>query len=278
MRYVVEDNRVLTHSLEIHLTDHCNLRCRECCTLSPFLPERFIDPGQLRANLALAARVLKPEFLKLSGGEPLLHPQIVECVRIAKKSGVARTVSVTTNGLLLDRMPEAFWEALDHLTISLYPSARLSDARLAEVEAKAVRHRVELRLKRQDEFEEMTLDAPRPDDRETSGIYEKCWMKRRCHMIRDGMFYMCTRPPHFDTYFGHGERFAISDGVRLHDGAGMLRELQWYLDRAEPLASCRHCWGGQGRKLAHEQLTGGTGGRRSTVAPVNATVRGGVAQ
>ncbi|MBI3099073.1 MAG: radical SAM protein [Planctomycetes bacterium] len=269
MAYVVEDGRILTRSLEVHVTDHCNLRCRECCTLSPFLPPRFVDPDGLRDDLALAARALRPEFLKLSGGEPLLHPRIVDCIGIAKASGLARTVSVTTNGLLLHEMPEAFWEGLDHLTLSLYPSARLAEVRLAEAEEKAVRHGVELRIKRQDEFERMTLEAPREDEGMTHQIYEECWMKRRCHMLRGGVFYVCTRPPSFDTYFGHGERFAATDGVRLHAGPGLMRELLWYLGRGEPLAACRHCWGGQGTKFAHEQAPPGTG-RRSRPWPPQA--------
>ncbi len=252
MKYVVESGRVRTRALEIHLTDHCNLRCKGCCTLSPFLPERHVDPERLRADLALARRGLLPEFLTLTGGEPLLHPRIVDCLRVAKAAGLASTVSVTTNGVLLPRMPDEFWIELDRLTLSVYPGIRLA-ADL--IRSKCEEHGVELRIKRQDEFEDLTLDEPRADDALTWEVYSRCWMKRRCHLLRDGVFYTCTRPPHFAAYFRAPDRFGPADGVRLHDGPGLLRDLLWYLEREEPLASCRLCWGGQGKRFPHVQIS-----------------------
>ncbi len=54
-------------------------------------------------------------------GEPLLHPQIVEMVKIAKEANVAETVSIVTNGSLLSHeMSDGLIEAgLDLLRISL---------------------------------------------------------------------------------------------------------------------------------------------------------------
>lgn len=248
MKYVVEDGRVRTRSLEMHLTDHCNLRCKGCCTLSPFLPERFVDLERMRADLGLARRVLHPEFLKLTGGEPLLHPRIVECLRIAKASSLASTVSVTTNGILLPRMPDEFWGELDHLTLSVYPGIRIAESL---IRAKCDEHGVELRIKRQDEFEDLTLDAPRADEAVTWDVYSRCWMKRRCHLLRAGVLYTCTRPPHFAAVLGTS---GPADGVPLHEGPGLLQDVLWYLEREEPLAACRSCWGGRGRKFPHVQM------------------------
>src|ERR1043166_4299368 len=193
MRYLVEEGRALTHSLELHVVDHCNLRCRECCTLSPLLPERAADPEELRADLDLARRVLRPEILKISGGEPVLHPRLEECLRVARESGTARLVSMTTNGHLLQKMAERCWELLDHLTVSLYPSAPLSEERLDWIRARCATRGIELKEKRQDEFEELTVESPM-DDASTTRVFEACWMTRRCHLLRRGVFYTCTRP------------------------------------------------------------------------------------
>jgi GTP 3',8-cyclase len=253
LKYLVDDGRILTRSLEVHVVDHCNLRCKECCTLSPFLPESVTAPEEILADLELARRVLRPETVKISGGEPLLHPRLADVLRAAKQSGLAERVSVTTNGHLLHKMPEACWEALDQLTLSLYPSAPLAPDRLEMIRARCREHGIELREKRQDAFEELTVEDPQ-DGVATARAFERCWMKRRCHMLRRGVFYTCTRPPHFDTYFHAAGRFAEGDGVRLHGGPGMLRDLLCYLERDEPLASCRHCLGNTGRAFPHEQL------------------------
>lgn len=253
MKYLVDDGRALTPSLELHVVDHCNLRCRECCTLSPFLPERTADPGELREDLDRARRVLRPEILKISGGEPLLHPRLEECLRAARDSRISPVVSMTTNGHLLQKMADACWELLDHLTLSLYPSAPLSDERLDWIRSRCATEGIELKEKRQDEFEELTVETPL-DDAATARVFEACWMKRRCHLLRRGVFTTCTRPPHFDTYFHAGGRFAEADGLRLHDGPGLLDDLLWVLEREEPLASCRHCLGNTGRRFPHAQL------------------------
>jgi len=255
MKYEVSNGRITTRSLEVHVTDHCNLRCRQCCTLSPFLEPWCLDPERLRQDLLLARRVLAPTFFKLVGGEPLLHPRLMDCLRVAHECRIAPIISVTTNGLLLPRMPNEFWQLLHHMTLSLYPQPRLPAAHLAHIQERAETFGVTLNLKRQEQFQEMTLDAPRDDDNETQRVWQECWLRHRCHLLREGWFYLCTRPPHFDSYFHGTTDFAHTDGVRLHDGPSLVKELLAYLHQEEPLASCKLCWGGSGALFPHRQLT-----------------------
>ncbi len=255
MTYESLDGRVLTRSLESHITDHCNLRCRQCCSLSPYLPRWCVEPDRLQEDLRLAARALKPRYLKLVGGEPLLHPRLLECLEIARASGLAEIVSLTTNGFLLPRMPDRLWELLDHMTISIYPDPRLPGETMALVRERAARHQVVLNIKVQDQFQEMHPPEPRDDPALTRRIFEDCWLKRRCHMVREGRFYMCTVPPHFHTYFGGRGDYGRVDGVALHEGPDLAAEIKAYLERTEPLDSCKRCWGGSGEKRGHRQLT-----------------------
>ena len=62
-------------------------------------------------------------------------------------------------------------------------------------------------------------------------------------MIRDGMFYTCTRPAHFHTLY-NGERDFQSDGLPLHDDASLRDEMMTYLLREAPLQACLSCHGG----------------------------------
>src|SRR2546429_6408003 len=99
MPYPIIAGRLQTRSLEAHITDHCNLKCRQCCSLSPFLPPYNVAPEELRRDLLLARRVLAPRIFKLVRGEPLLHPQLLDCLPVVRESRVAPIVSITTNGL-----------------------------------------------------------------------------------------------------------------------------------------------------------------------------------
>jgi hypothetical protein len=248
--YRVAAGRVQTRSLEAHIVDHCNLTCAECCSLSPLLPAWYATPAAVAADLRHAVKVLKPGIFKLVGGEPLLHPQLVDVIHAVRDSGIAPVISITTNGLKLGDMTDAFWQAADALTISRYPKPQLAPDLLAHIEAQAARFDVRLNWKVQDTFSTMNRAQPCDDLAEAQRIYHDCWIRERCHMIRDGMFYTCTRPAHFQTLY-QGERDFRSDGLPLYDDPGMLDALLAYLQRETPLEACLHCHGGSAPQAPH---------------------------
>lgn len=245
--YPIVDGRVVTRALEAHVVDHCNLTCAECCSLSPFLPHWMADLADLERDLAAARRVVAPAVFKLVGGEPLLHPQLVELVGIVRLSGIAPRISITTNALLLDRTPDALWEAIDALTISLYPRPALSAEDIAAIDDRATRFGVTVNWKRQDEFVVMNRSEPTTD---TAAMFDACWIRERCHMIRDGRYYTCTRPPHFAAY--HRSDFT-GDGIALAELT--TATLHAYLTSPTPLAACAHCYGGSATMVPHRLLT-----------------------
>jgi cyclic pyranopterin phosphate synthase len=253
--YDVSDGRILSWALETHVVQHCNLRCAECCTLSPALPTWFADPETLRRDLERAAGALKPHVVKLTGGEPLLHPELLRCLDAVRASGISPRLSVTTNGLLLAAMPDAFYERIDRLTVSHYRSAPLTQALLTRVRAGCHRHGVLLTVKNIDSFQRM--DAfPAQTPEQTASTFGACWLRMRCHMLHGGRFYACTRPPHLaDRLEASGVAHGIGedDGVAL-DEPRLLQRLLAYLQREEPLAACRFCLGAGGGWSEHRQL------------------------
>ena len=67
---------------------------------------------------------VKPDLFKIAGGEPTLHPEIDEIIKVIKRYKIANQVRVVSNGLLIHRMSEYFWQEIDQLT-ALYPRAFL---------------------------------------------------------------------------------------------------------------------------------------------------------
>ena len=248
--YPVHAGRIRTRSLEVHIVDHCNLTCAECCSLSPLLPAWFASPDSITDDLRMAARVLSPGIFKLVGGEPLLHPQLVDLIHAVRETRIAPVISVTTNGLKLGEMTDAFWQSIDAVTISRYPRPRLSADLISHIEAQAAQHAVRLNWKTQNEFTSMTRQAATADLAQAQRIYDNCWIRERCHMIRDGMFYTCTRPAHFNTLY-QGRQDFQSDGLRLRDDAAMLDDMLAYLNRQEPLKACLECHGGSAPQAPH---------------------------
>ena len=98
MEYGIEDGRVRTRALEYHIADHCNLRCDHCCSFSPILKKWFADPDEFERDLSAVGRVVRPEFVKIVGGEPLLHPQLERLLIIAKSLAVGPRIQFRHGG------------------------------------------------------------------------------------------------------------------------------------------------------------------------------------
>ncbi len=109
------------HYLRISLTDHCNLRCVYC------MPEdmTFRPNAQLMQDdeLMLLVRLFASmgfDKIRLTGGEPTVRARVVDLVgQIAATPGV-RSLSMTTNGLLLGKLAEPLKKAgLERVNVSL---------------------------------------------------------------------------------------------------------------------------------------------------------------
>ncbi len=109
------------HYLRISLTDHCNLRCIYC------MPEdqTFRPNPQLMQDdeIGLLTRLFASlgfDKIRLTGGEPTVRAHIVEIVRsIASTEGI-RSVSMTTNGVLLKKLAAPLAQAgLDRVNVSV---------------------------------------------------------------------------------------------------------------------------------------------------------------
>lgn len=251
MSWAIKDGRILTWALESHVVEHCNLWCANCCTLSPSLPERFVDPAALRRDLTLAALALAPQTFKLTGGEPLLHPDLLGCIEAARASGISPTISITTNGLLARTVPDDVWPAIDRMTVSFYTSAPLPEATIEHIEDRCAHHGVLLTWKATAAFQRMSPDSPWTDEAAVRAVWDSCWLKVRCHMVHDGRFHLCTRPPHIAAV--HGNPMRPEDSVAL-DSPTLLHALMGLLERPTPMGSCTRCLGATGERSPHAQL------------------------
>ncbi|MDO7842344.1 radical SAM protein [Sphingomonas immobilis] len=110
--------RARTEKITIAITAHCNLRCQGCKYGRDFMPGAQLPMQTVRELLEDAAAAKVPA-VRLYGGEPLLHPDVVEMVRLSNELGVG--CYMTTNALILDRKIAALHEAgLRKVTIGYY--------------------------------------------------------------------------------------------------------------------------------------------------------------
>ncbi len=108
--------------LRISVTDRCNLRCRYCMPAEgvEWVPHSAVLSYEQIVRIARAASRLGVEKLRLTGGEPLVRRGLAELVRALKAIDGIRSVTLTTNGLLLaDQLPSLLAAGLDGVNLSL---------------------------------------------------------------------------------------------------------------------------------------------------------------
>lgn len=112
----------LVRSLRISVTDRCNLRCTYCLPLGIHefgKTEDLLSFDDLVQVVRVACR-LGVDHVRLTGGEPLVRPNLPELVERLKRETTVREVALTTNGVLLERNVVALAKAgLDRLTVSV---------------------------------------------------------------------------------------------------------------------------------------------------------------
>ncbi|WP_315790199.1 GTP 3',8-cyclase MoaA [Fischerella sp. JS2] len=110
--------------LRISLIDRCNFRCQYCmpegAELDYILKQNLLTDEEL---LTLIQEVFIPvgfTRFRLTGGEPLLRPRVVDLVRAIASLRETQDLSMTTNGFLLAPMAQSLYNAgLRRINISL---------------------------------------------------------------------------------------------------------------------------------------------------------------
>ncbi|XP_014958178.2 molybdenum cofactor biosynthesis protein 1 isoform X4 [Ovis aries] len=108
--------------LRISLTERCNLRCQYC------MPEEGV-PLTPKADLLTTEEILTlarlfvkegVDKIRLTGGEPLIRPDVVDIVAQLRRLEGLRTIGITTNGINLARLlPQLQKAGLSAINISL---------------------------------------------------------------------------------------------------------------------------------------------------------------
>ena len=108
--------------LRVSLTDRCNLRCTYCmpAEFNSWLPnDSLLTTEELMTVIQVAVNAGINE-VRLTGGEPLLRPDIVEIVSRISRLENAPKLSLTTNGIRLAQLAKPLKDAgLERINVSL---------------------------------------------------------------------------------------------------------------------------------------------------------------
>jgi cyclic pyranopterin phosphate synthase len=112
----------IARKLRISLTDRCNMRCIYCMPqgdVNWFKEEDILNFDEILRLVAILTD-LGIEKVRLTDGEPLLRPNLEDFIVSLKRMNAIKSISMTTNGLLLaDKVKRLKEAGLESVNISL---------------------------------------------------------------------------------------------------------------------------------------------------------------
>ena len=216
-------------AFEISLVDHCNLPCQMCDHYSQLSDKWFVDMEQFEKDMTRMSEICghKLGYITLLGGEPTLHPHLIDCMRITREQFPDTEVIVLTNGVLLldlERSEQGnFWQACKdydiHITVTVYPI----NLDYEKIEKKAQEYGVGLAMSSNIHANKLTRVVKTSDKHtmDLTGSVEKfycvnCLYFNKFCTLKDGKLYMCPVSAHIDIFNKKfGQNLEIRDGDYL---------------------------------------------------------------
>ncbi|MCM1153402.1 MAG: radical SAM protein [Muribaculum sp.] len=241
----VKEKRDKPLHLEFILSDHCNLNCKGCTHYSPLVGADQAEPlEQVVASMQKLGRI-NGGYVKecyLMGGETLMYPRLQEAMEALRKNFPEARLRIFTNGLLLPRMSEEFWEAVRRLKFELavtrYPVKFDYDAVESLCERKGAKCEFFGDRSMADSFFKFSLD---PEGKQNARMsHFKCY-NFGCVSVTRGRIYPCSISGCIDNLnrrFGTEFRHLPGDSLKVDEVTDM-RQIQALRDK--PVPFCRYC-------------------------------------
>jgi cyclic pyranopterin phosphate synthase len=142
-------------SLRVSVTDKCNFRCRYCMPAEglEWLPRDEVLTFEEIERIVRVLAEMGVNEIRLTGGEPLIRRDLPVLVEMVARTPGVDDLSLTTNGILLDRLAGPLVKAgLRRLNVSL---DSLSHTRFAEITRRDALDRVLAGLEEAERYPEL---------------------------------------------------------------------------------------------------------------------------
>jgi molybdenum cofactor biosynthesis enzyme MoaA len=113
--------------LQIHAINQCNYLCKACSAFSSILPERIYQAEEYIEVLDKLQTYCSISTIHIMGGEPTLHPNLVEFISKIRKHTTAK-IDLITNGWWLSNYEkyDELLKVIDILDFSPHPENKLT--------------------------------------------------------------------------------------------------------------------------------------------------------
>ena len=232
---------------EIHITEHCNLNCKSCNNFSCIAEPEFIDVEEFRRDFMRMGEIFNHdcERIYLLGGEPLLHPEIISLIKIARQCFTSGNIFIFTNGILLPQKEADFWQACHDNNILIWISAYPIKIDIDTIREKAEKFGVNVNWAwGQDQHERNQFSIHGLNLAGDSDIklnFVMCGSANECIVLKHGKLFTCVPAAHvhhFNKYFHKSINITSADCIDIYKDYSSDEIFQKLI---EPIPACRYC-------------------------------------
>ena len=227
--------------LETHLTDHCNLNCKGCSHFAPLVKgEVFTDIEIFKRDFKRFKQLFSDIYeIRLIGGEPLLHPDLVAFCEFIRDLYPKTNISIFTNGKILLNIPKIFWSTCAKKDILIKLSYYPIHLDIDQIKQKAKKHHARIKIPKQINqfFKILNING----DSDPHKSFRNCQTMFKTPFLGDGKLYPCFLPPHihlFNEYFNKNIHASENDYINIYedmDPADIINFIN------HPIPMCKWC-------------------------------------
>jgi len=237
----MHDHRYFPYILETHLTDHCNLNCKGCSHFSPLIKGKvFTDINIFKRDFLRFKQIFSDIFeIRLMGGEPLLHPDLVAFCEFIRGLYPRTNISIFTNGRILLDMPKIFWDTCSKKDILIKLSYYPIHLDIDQIKQKAIMHHVRIKIPKQIKQFFKLLNIKGDSDPHQS--FRNCQVMYKTPFLGNGKIFPCSLPPHihlFNEYFNQNIHVAENNFINIFKDVNPINILK-FVDH--PIPMCKWC-------------------------------------
>lgn len=227
--------------IEFHIVDHCNLNCAHCDNFTPLSPEWYADINTITNDFKQLSKIYNHiENIYILGGEPLLHPQLLDFFKPIREIYPNSNIILLSNGILVEKQPSLFWDTLKKYDITLSMTKYPINVDYNSIIQKCEKLGIKSFLFSSERFGmfDIKLNYKGTSDIKTS--YEIC-SRKKCHVLRDGKIYHCTFVPNIkfiNNYFGINFKIDQKDSVDIYKETSPSK-INKFLSETIPF--CKYC-------------------------------------
>lgn len=227
---------------EVPITDNCNLNCKGCLFASNITKEiKHVEFIELENDARRMSELFcDVPWIRILGGEPLMHPDIVKVLKAYRKYFPDSEVDLCTNGLLIPKMDKKFWDCIKEEHISIHVSGyRPTYSLIDKIDWTLKEKGISYVILKRDEFVKYYTDQPNNNMQKS---FERC-IASGCHEVYRGKLSTCSAAIAFEKFNEFfGTKYKITENEDWFNIHNSEIDIWNVLEKLEtPSYICKYC-------------------------------------